>query len=266
LRRPLSTVATLAAKASVSPTSYLFTLETAPGVPTARPGQFVTVAVSDGLTLRRPFAVAGLPSPGRYELLVEVRGPGTRALADKPVGARLEVAGPFGNTLTMPEDGETSILVAGGFGLAGLRLFAQELRRGYHAVHALVGARSATLLLSHTLPAPTADGSVLIEVATDDGSEGLHGPVTGLLKAAIERADGRARIYCCGPPVMIAAAARETSRAGVPCEALLEEMMACGVGACRGCVVKTRDGYRTVCKDGPVFDVEELVLEELVHA
>ena len=232
----------------------------------ARPGQFVNVAVSEDLTLRRPFAVAGTPSPGRYELLVEVRGHGTRALSSKPLGTRLEVAGPLGNTLTMPGEGETAILVAGGFGLAGLRLLAQELELGRRKIHALVGARSATLLLDHTLPAPTADGRVHVEVATDDGSRGLHGPVTGLLGAALERANGRARVYCCGPAVMTAAAAPLASKAGVPCEASLEEMMACGVGACRGCVVRTRDGYKTVCKDGPVFDVQELVLEELVHA
>lgn len=250
----------------MSPTSYLFVFESEPGVSTPRPGQFVNVAVSDELTLRRPFAVAGLPSPGRYELLVEVRGHGTRALTEKPIGSAVEVAGPLGNEFAMPEEGEVSVLVAGGFGVAGLRLLAQELRRGYHRVHALVGARNSTGLLHHMLPAPTGDGEMLIEVATDDGSEGFHGPVTGLLEKVLSEAGRPARVYCCGPPVMVAAAAEVTRTAGAPCQALLEEMMACGVGACRGCVVKTRDGYRTVCKDGPVFDTEELVLEELVRA
>jgi len=224
------------------------------------------VAVSDDLTLRRPFSVAGIPAPGRFELLVEVRGPGTRALAARPAGTRLEVAGPLGNSFSMPEEDEVSVLVAGGIGVAGLRLLAQELRRGYHRMHVLVGARNAGGLLHHVLPAPTGEGRVLIEVATDDGSEGFHGPVTGLLERALGELDAPARVYCCGPPAMIAAAADVAARAGVPCDVLLEEMMACGVGACRGCVVATRDGYRTVCKDGPVFDAEELLLEELVRA
>ena len=90
--------------------------------------------------------------------------------------------------------------------------------------------------------------------------------VAGLFESVIESAGHGRRVYTCGPPAMIQAVARAAIERGVPCEALLEEMMACGVGACRGCVVETRSGYRTVCADGPVFDVTELVLEEPARA
>jgi dihydroorotate dehydrogenase electron transfer subunit len=262
----VSTEATLALKASVSPTSYLFTFETGPELPTPRPGQFVNVAVADDVTLRRPFSIAGIPVPGRFDLLVEMRGKGTRSLAEKPIGSTVDILGPLGNEFTLPDADSVSLLVAGGIGVAGLRLLAQELRRAYHRIHALVGARTSTGLLHHMLPPPTGDGEVLIEVATDDGSEGLHGTVTGLLERVLNELDAPARVYCCGPPAMIAAVAFITAKKGVPCEALLEEMMACGVGACRGCVVATRSGYKSVCSDGPVFDTNELVLEELVRA
>ena len=226
----------------------------------------MNVAVSDDLTLRRPFSVAGVPAPGRFELLVEVRGKGTRALAEKPIGSAVSVVGPLGNEFTLPEPGDVPLLVAGGIGAAGLRLLAQELRRGGHRTRALVGAPTSEGLLDHVLPPQAGDEETSLEVATDDGSEGFHGTVTGLLERALGEPDAPARVYCCGPPAMIAATADIAARAGVPCEALLEEMMACGVGACRGCVVATRSGYKAVCSDGPVFDTSELVLEELVRA
>ena len=257
---------TLAKKVSASPTCYLFTFEADLEFPTPRPGQFVNVAVSDDLTLRRPFSVAGVPAPGRFELLVEVRGKGTRALAEKPIGSAVSVVGPLGNEFTLPEPGDVPLLVAGGIGAAGLRLLAQELRRGGHRTRALVGARTSEGLLDHVLPPQAGDEETSLEVATDDGSEGFHGTVTGLLERALGELDAPARVYCCGPPAMIAATADIAAKAGVPCEALLEEMMACGVGACRGCVVATRSGYKAVCSDGPVFDTSELVLEELVRA
>jgi len=257
---------TLARKASVSPTCYLFTFEADPEFTTPRPGQFVNVAVSGDLTLRRPFSVAGIPAPGRFDLLVEMRGKGTRALAEKPIGATAGVVGPLGNEFTLPDEGSVSLLVAGGIGAAGLRLLAQELTRGSHRVRALVGARTSEGLLHHVLPPTTGDTKMQLKVATDDGSEGFHGTVTGLLERALDELDAPARVYCCGPKAMITAVAFIAAERNVPCEALLEEMMACGVGACRGCVVATRSGYRSVCSDGPVFDTSELVLEELVRA
>lgn len=226
----------------------------------------MNVAVPADLTLRRPFSVAGVPAPGSFDLLVEVRGKGTRALTDMPVGAEVEVLGPLGNEFSEPAAGEASLLVAGGIGVAGLRLLAQELVSADREVHAFVGARSADALLHHALPSPTNDGRMTVETATDDGSEGLHGTVTQLLERALEEIETPGHIYCCGPPAMIAPTARIADAAGIRCEALLEEMMACGVGACRGCVVATRSGYRTVCADGPVFDTSELLLEELVGA
>jgi dihydroorotate dehydrogenase electron transfer subunit len=225
----------------------------------------VQVVASPELTLGRPFSVAGTPREGEFDLVVEERGPGTRAICGSRPGSTFSVVGPLGNAFTMPDEGG-ALIVAGGIGVAGVRLLAQELRRSSVHVRALVGARSAGLLLHHLLPARTPDDGMTIEVATDDGSEGLRGTVVDLLSHALKEEERPVRIYACGPRAMLDATARLGLERDIECEVLLEEMMACGVGACRGCVVETRDGYRCVCTDGPVFDARRLLIEETLRA
>lgn len=219
------------------------------------------VTASSDLTLRRPFSVAGVVSPGTLELLVELRGRGTRALAALPEGATVPVMGPLGNTFTVPGPGETAVLVAGGIGVAGLRYLAERLAADGTALLMLVGARTRDGLLTGLLPNPTDDGRIRLRIATDDGSAGREGTVSALFEGVAPDLGASARVYCCGPPAMIEAAAHIAQSTDLPCQALLEEIMACGVGACRGCVVETRDGHRAVCSDGPVFDTRDLVFE-----
>lgn len=248
-------------RTSAGPGSFLFTLEAGPGFPDPLPGQFVNVAADAGLTLRRPFSVAGGRGGGTIELLVELRGRGTRALALLPEGSVFGVMGPLGTGFGLPENGETAVLVAGGIGVAGLRLLAERLVRKATPTLTLVGARTEEKLLAGLLPPGTGTEPSRVEVATDDGSAGFRGTVTGLLSTRVRELGGPARIYCCGPPGMIRETARIAADHGLRCEALLEEIMACGVGACRGCAVETRDGYRAVCSDGPVFDTADLVFD-----
>jgi dihydroorotate dehydrogenase electron transfer subunit len=258
--------AALERRARVSPTSFLLTLKVEGGFPETRPGNFVSLDTSPELALPRPFAVAGRPAADTVELLIELRGPGTQALCELPIGSETAMLGPLGNCFTMPEHATVPVLVAGGIGVAGLRLLATELGRGSDGLVMLVGARSAELLLDACLPGAGAPKRVVLERSTDDGSAGHAGPVTDLLRKVLDEEIRPLRIYCCGPPAMISAVAAMASEKGAPCEALLEEMMACGVGACRGCVVDTRNGYRCVCTDGPVFDVAELRLGEYAVA
>lgn len=224
------------------------------------------MTASSELTLRRPFSVAGVRASGTIELLVELRGKGTQALALLPEGASVPLMGPLGNTFTFPSPEETAVLVAGGIGVAGLRYLAERLAAEGARLLMLVGARTAERLLSDALPPPAGDGGVRLCTSTDDGSAGIRGTVCDLFEEEARGLDTSARVYCCGPPAMIAEAARIADAAGLRCEALLEEIMACGVGACRGCVVETRDGYKAVCSDGPVFDTRDLVLERWSRA
>jgi dihydroorotate dehydrogenase electron transfer subunit len=258
---PVSTTATLTRKASLSRENCLFTLAVDGPFPEPAPGQFVHVTASSELTLRRPFSIAGVGQRGTLELLVELRGKGTRGLAALPEGATVPVMGPLGNTFTLPEPGEKAVLVAGGIGVAGLRYLADRLAADGNPLLMLIGARTEGGLLTDLLPDPTDDGTIRLRIATDDGSAGREGTVCALFEQIARDLDASTRVYCCGPPAMIEEAARIARWADLPCEALLEEIMACGVGACRGCVVETKAGYKAVCSDGPVFDTRDLVFK-----
>jgi len=239
----------------------------------AQPGQFVHVDTGPERTLRRPFSVAGVTNDGDVELLVELRGDGTRALADLPVGAPLTIMGPLGRGFTLPRpSGNThgrvavghqegtsdpiAAVVAGGIGVAGIRFLACRLVESGVTTRLFVGARTAEALLHAALPGPAS-----ARLATDDGTKGFHGTVCDLFETESSTLPGNTMIYACGPRGMLDGLAAIASRRGMRCELSLEEMMACGVGACRGCVVSTIHGYQTVCKDGPVFDSSVLIPE-----
>lgn len=245
----------------MSADSFLCAFDAGPALPDALAGQFVHVRTPADITLRRPFSVAAVTGPGRFELLVRRRGAGTGALVSLPAGTPVSVLGPRGNAFTLPEPGRTAVLVGGGIGVAGLRLLAQTLAERGSRLVVLVGARTDASLLDRALPRPTPDGLVRVEVATDDGTRGLRGTVCDLLERALPELARPARVYCCGPASMLKGASRTALAAGHACEVLIEEIMACGVGACRGCVVSTRRGYRTACSDGPVFDAADVVFE-----
>jgi dihydroorotate dehydrogenase electron transfer subunit len=264
-------MARLTRKVSIDPRNYLFTFEVDRRFPKPLPGQFVQVASSIELTLRRPFSVAGASRPGEVELLVELRGKGTRTLAARHEGSTVSLLGPMGNTFSEPSTGEVAVLVAGGIGVAGLRYLAHELAEEGKRLVILVGARTRdALLLGDLLPSATEDDRVRVAFSTDDGSAGHWGTVCELLESELDALGedriASPRLYCCGPPAMLREAAAIAAAREIPCEVLLEEIMACGTGACRGCVVMTKHGYRTVCSDGPVFDAAELVFEEAPNA
>jgi dihydroorotate dehydrogenase electron transfer subunit len=260
-RAPKQTGATLRKRTGTGRGSYLFSLDVGPDFPRAEPGQFVHVTVGSEFALRRPFSVAGDDGRGTIELLVEVRGRGTKGLAALEEGSRVDVLGPLGSGFSMPRDGETAVLVAGGIGVAGLKLLAERLAGAGLGARVLVGARTRDALVTDVLPHAQ---SLVVEIATDDGSAGFHGPVTGLLEARLPDLGRAARLYSCGPPAMLREVGRISQRAGLTCEVLAEEIMACGVGACRGCVIRTRGGYRSACSDGPVFDAAEILFDELL--
>jgi dihydroorotate dehydrogenase electron transfer subunit len=137
-------------------------------------------------------------------------------------------------------------VIAGGVGIAPLVIWAEALANAGAAPRALLGFRSG----AHAAASSLFPGEV--ELATDDGSAGHHGLVTELLAPALDRAPDHA-VYACGPPAMLESVRRICNERSVRAELALEEAMACGFGACFGCVVKTVDGYRRICVDGPVI-------------
>jgi dihydroorotate dehydrogenase electron transfer subunit len=223
---------------------------------TITPGQFVHVRVARGtdFILRRPFSVHRVTGE-RIEILYQILGTGTLRLAEKVAGDAMDVVGPLGHGWDVPERVDRALLVAGGLGAAPLGMLAESLAEKGVALSVALGAPTASRLVARELFERTARR---VEVATDDGSAGEHGFVTGPASKllASETFDV---VYTCGPEPMQRAIAALCAEAGVPCQVSLERLMACGIGACLSCVVTTRDGLKRACVDGPVFSAEEVV-------
>lgn len=222
-----------------------------------RPGQFVQIKVADGFEplFRRPFSVYRAQA-GRVEILYEPVGRGTRLLALKKKGERLDVLGPLGKPFTLPGRGEVRriVFVAGGVGVAPFLILSDALRSHKAEKLLLYGGRSK----AHTFSLREfRRNGVKTFLATDDGSAGVKGRVSELFGRIVPGPD--TMIYACGPRPMLAAVKAFASEKGLKGEASMEEVMACGLGACLGCSVPTVKGYRTVCHDGPVFSLDELV-------
>jgi dihydroorotate dehydrogenase electron transfer subunit len=215
--------------------------------------------------LPRAFSVLRAPADGHeLQFLVEDVGPGTRRLCELEPGDDLLLVGPLGNGFASPREGREPLLVGGGVGIAPLAIW----QDGLGEAPALLGFRDRD----------RASGGGLMHsarLATDDGSVGHHGLVTELLEGALDGNGhsglapaaglppaGRAVVYACGPPAMLEAVRALCAEREVPAQLALESGMACGFGACFGCVVPTRAGYVRLCVDGPVLDAE--VLESAV--
>jgi len=236
-----------------------FRLRLRPAKPfAAQPGQFAMVKVGEGMDplLRRPFSIHRVTGgeSGEFELLFRVVGAGTERLARVHVGDRVDVLAPLGRGFR--PQGRHPLLVGGGVGVAPLLFLAESLLQDGARPKLLLGARADRDVLCHDdfrcLAVPYA-------LATEDGSMGEPGLVTALLDRELQAGAEGVAVYACGPAPMLAAVARLCARAGVPCQVSLEAHMACGVGACLGCVVPgTSQPYLRVCKEGPVFDAGEI--------
>lgn len=227
----------------------------------AKPGQFLNIKLSDGLRpfLRRPFSIHNI-SGSKLEILYEVLGEGTKILSGKKKGEYLDIIGPLGTgfdyKIGQREEGR-EIMVAGGIGVAPLYFLAKEIKSKNKIV--LIGARTKDqVLCEKEFKALDCD----IKIATDDGATGFKGRVTGLLKEILRHkssAISQSRIYACGPRPMLKAVADIAQENNILAQVSMEEHMSCGIGACLGCVVKTKKGLERVCKEGPVFNTEDLV-------
>jgi dihydroorotate dehydrogenase electron transfer subunit len=194
------------------------------------------------------------PSGGGVALqfLVDDIGPGTNRLSELRPADGLSLVGPLGNGFAPPRDGRRALLVGGGVGIAPLAIWQDEL------------GDDATVLLGFRDRAHAAGAELLTDaqVATDDGSSGHHGLVTELLDDELD-SGSHAEVYACGPPAMLEAVRLLCSVREIPAQLALESGMACGFGACFGCVVQTRSGFVRVCLDGPVLEAADLGPEAL---
>ncbi len=232
----------------------------------AKPGQFVEIKTVDVDVplLRRPLGVHRVAG-GVFEVLCEIVGKGTELLSKKEPGDFLDVLGPLGNGFdcNLPFNKRNlPILVAGGMGVAPLVFLTEKLaerktQSSKLKTLVLIGAKTKSHILCEN------DFKKLgceVKVATDDGSRGFKGKVTELLNREVaSRKLPAASIYACGPEPMLRAVAKLSRAHGIPAQVSLEAHMSCGFGACLGCVVNTKDGYKRVCKEGPVFRADDII-------
>jgi dihydroorotate dehydrogenase electron transfer subunit len=240
----------------------------APGIAEhARPGQFVHLLAGDdrSFPLRRPFSVHKVErlggSLGTVEVVFDVVGAGTRALARLRPHEVVDALGPLGRPFDPPEAPAGCLLVGGGYGTAPLFFLATELRARRCRVDFVIGAATAGRLLD-AMEAKRLGHS--LTVTTDDGSAGRRGLVTDPLPGLLA-STGAERVYACGPMPMLAAVSRLAAAAGVPCQVAVEEQMACGTGICFSCVVPVGGRMARSCLEGPVFDGTAIAWAELGH-
>ena len=233
----------------------LITVSEAEAVPVPQPGQFYMLSSAaewGGGTDERPYLPRAFSHArardGRLSFLLDEIGPGTERLGRLVAGEGLNLVGPLGAGWRPPRDGTRPLLVGGGIGTAPLLCLQDEL--GPEPA-VLLGFRSARHAQAASLFAGPPD------VATDDGSAGRQSLVTDLLREQLDR-DPAATVFACGPPAMLEAVRVLCAGSATPAQLALESGMACGFGACFGCVVATKSGYLRLCVEGPVLDAEQL--------
>lgn len=221
----------------------------------AKPGQFAHILVP-GHTLRRPISICGIDKDaGTLRFVFQIRGAGTEKLAGFEPGDSFDILGPLGNGFPVEQNkGKKALFVGGGIGVPPLLGAAKAAGAG--SVAALGFRSKNAVILEDDFKA----AGVETRIATDDGSYGTKGVVTALMQDVDPGV-----IYACGPMVMLRAVKEFAAARNIPCYISLEERMACGVGACLGCAVELYGGSNEtymghVCKDGPVFAAERVVL------
>jgi dihydroorotate dehydrogenase electron transfer subunit len=249
----------------------------------AQPGQFITVRCGD-FTLRRPFSVhqvgnnnviASEAKQSQVALLFKVAGKGTLWLSQRQTGEKIDILGPLGKGFSIPptksEHSKHLLLVAGGIGIAPL-VFLMQHASSQHQITLIHGASTATQLYPFSSAgkkrsklSPLPNGVQFMPV-TEDGSMGQQGRATDILTDFLDRAD---QVYACGPVDMYKAMAEMSLRAKrsnlklKKCQVSLEVRMGCGFGACYGCTINTMKGLKHICRDGPVFELDDIIWQEV---
>lgn len=222
-----------------------------------RPGQFVMVNCGTDCTLPRPFSIHRVNDKGEMALYYNVwdNGKGTGWLSQCQTGDTISIFGPLGNHFTVSPESENLLLVAGGIGIAPLVFLAGSALKDGKQVTLIMGTPT-----SHNYPEGLLPKEIKLVTVTEDGSVGKKGLATDLITDYLDRAD---QIFACGPMPMYRAMAALPSLNGRPVQISLEVVLGCGVGVCYGCTVKTKNGLKQACTDGPVFDLDDILWDWL---
>jgi len=221
------------------------------------PGQFFTIRVSSDSVplLRRPFAFAGYdPMTHCTSFVYQRRGNATTIMTGMQSGDEIDVIGPLGRPFPIPDSDKAPFLIAGGIGLGPILFLAHTLQDRANR-HFVFGSRTKSLVPSFEM-----FNNERPIICTDDGSMGFYGTVTDYLAASDIPENRQLVLYSCGPMPMLRACHNFSMDHGASCWVSVEQVMACGVGACMGCAVPVNgtQEYARACKEGPVFNSTEI--------
>ena len=273
----------ISSNAEVMPGVHHMWIEAPDLAAVAQPGQFITVRC-EGFTLRRPFSIhqvgsnnviaSDLPAKAwqagakqsQVAILFKVTGKGTLWLSQQEAGHKIDILGPLGKGFAIAPESEKLLLVAGGIGIAPL-VFLMQQASSRHQITLIHGATTAAQLFpdAYQLPA-ISRARVRFITVTEDGSAGQKGKATDVLPDYLDWAD---QVYACGPVDMYKAMAQMSLRAKrsnlklKKCQVSLEVRMGCGFGACYCCTINTGKGLQQVCRDGPVFELDDIIWREV---
>lgn len=223
---------------------------------TIKTGQFLNIRVSESYfpLLRRPFSICDVEDENIF-IMLNVTGEGTKIIAHKHPGEMLDILGPLGNGFNLEGNYKNAIIVAGGLGSAPFPLLTKNIRNK-KKILSFVGGRTKNDVITYGLD------NVL--TSTDDGALGFKGTVVQLLEENIHKIDiSFSKVFACGPTPMLRALKEICLKYNLDCEVSTESAMACGFGICQGCPIEStaqKDKYLLICKDGPVFNVKDVVL------
>ena len=267
---------TITSNVEVMPGIHLMWIEAPDIAVAAQPGQFITVRCGD-FTLRRPFSVHQVSSR-EIALLFKVAGKGTLWLSQRQTGEGIDILGPLGRGFSIEPGTRNLLLIAGGIGITPL-VFLMQHASSQHQITLIHGASTAAQLYPSAMPkigpssagkkrsklSPLPKGGQFVPV-TEDGSMGKKGMATDILPDFLDWAD---QVYACGPVDMYKTMAEMSWRAKQSnlklrnCQVSLEVRMGCGFGACYGCTINTKKGVKQVCRDGPVFELDDIIWQEV---
>lgn len=236
---------------------FKFTLEAKEIVDVAKPGQFIEIRVTDGLDpfLRRPISIYNMDKEkGILEIIFRVQGKGTEILSRIKEGENIDIVGPLGYGVFKFEGYKNIAILGGGIGVFPLYELAKQAKKEAK-INTYLGFRNKEAVL---LEEEFNKVSNKLVITTDDGSYKIHGFAINELKKDIESIDC---IFACGPLPLLKAVQNLAKEKNIPCQISLEEKMGCGLGVCLGCAVEVvAGGYEHVCKQGPVFDSNKVVI------
>lgn len=256
----------------IAPNIYLMKLKAPKIAQGVLPGQFIHIKCSKDNypLLRRPLSIHRIDKEkGEIFILFQVVGEGTKLLAGRTIGDDLDIMGPIGNGFNIYPESRKIMIVGGGIGVAPLLALCEESIRKCKEVRVLIGAQKKELVIGEENFRKL---GAKVDVATDDGSYQYKGLVTDLLERIIKEGWLADQIFACGLKPMLRKINEIASKVNIDCQVSLEERMACGIGACLGCVckIKTKDKkedkaryeYKRVCVDGPIFGGSEVVWDD----